>query len=273
MKTTEILAKTIITESNLPAADYVVNPYAGCSHACIYCYARFMKRFSGHEESWGRYVDVKVNGADLVPDAGGKRGAKYAGKALFMSSVTDPYLPLEKKYRLTRSILEKLVPLQPALGIQTKSDLIVRDIDILSRFGKCEAGLTVTTLDDSVRAEVEPGAASVARRIAALEELKKAGLRTYVFIGPIFPALTDWRAIIEATRHAADFYYFENLNVSGSIRGGVREWLEKCHPELLAEYGRAYAPGSRYWDAMEGEIASYCAAERIDGRIFFHHGK
>jgi DNA repair photolyase len=105
------------------------------------------------------------------------------------------------------------------LGIQTKSDLILRDIYVLLRFKKCETGLTITTLDDTVREEVEPYTASVARRIAALEKLKATGLRTYVFTGPIFPFLTDWKAIVMATRHAADFYMFENLNFRLYPRG------------------------------------------------------
>lgn len=153
MTTAEITARSIITKSNLPEADYVINPYTGCSHACRYCYARFMKRFTGHSEPWGSFVDVKLNAPDLIPEKSGK----YRGKSVFLSSVTDPYLPQEKNYGLTRQILERLIPLEPRLGIQTKSDLIVRDIDILKQFESCEAGLTITTLDDKVRKEIEPG--------------------------------------------------------------------------------------------------------------------
>ena len=115
MKVTEIHAASLISKSGLPGADFVINPYGGCSHACVYCYARFMKRFSGHDEKWGQYVDVKVNAADLVPPMeeglpGLETPSRYAGKRLFMSSVTDPYLPQEREYRLTRAILERLVP-------------------------------------------------------------------------------------------------------------------------------------------------------------------
>ena len=130
MQIKEIHAASIITKSHLPDADYVINPYAGCTHKCIYCYARFMKRFTGHNENWGEFIDVKVNAPDLNPPD----TTKYRGKSIFMSSVTDPYLPLEKKYELTRKILEKLIPLQPDLGILTKSDLVLRDIDLLRQF-------------------------------------------------------------------------------------------------------------------------------------------
>ena len=144
MKIKEIQASSIITKSNLPDADYVINPYVGCMHSCIYCYARFMKRFTGHTEEWGKFVDVKVNAPDLIP----AKTSKYRGKSIFLASVTDAYLPLERKYQLTRKILEKLIPLQPNLGVQTKSDLDVRDIDLLKQFKNCEVGFMITTLEE-----------------------------------------------------------------------------------------------------------------------------
>lgn len=269
MTTAEITTRSIITKSNLPEADYVINPYTGCSHACRYCYARFMKRFTGHSEPWGSFVDVKLNAPDLIPEKSGK----YRGKSVFLSSVTDPYLPLEKNYGLTRQILERLIPLEPRLGIQTKSDLIVRDIDILKQFEVCEAGLTITTLDDTVRKEIEPGTAPVQNRITALKAMHEAGLTNYVFIGPILPGLTDWKHIIEETRTFTSSYMFENLNMSGSIRDSVMGWLSAKHPSLVPEYERIYGKRNDYWDLVEEEIAAFCSKEHIDGRIFFHHGK
>jgi len=143
----EINSRNIITKSNLPASDYVINPYIGCSHRCIYCYARFMKRFTGHNERWGNFIDVKINAIDLIPS----KTNKYIGKSVLLSSVTDPYMPIENKYKLTRGVLKKLIPLQPNICIQTKSNLVIRDIDILKKFKNCEAGLTITTLDDNLR--------------------------------------------------------------------------------------------------------------------------
>lgn len=278
MRISEIRAASLITKSGLPGTEFVINPYGGCSHACIYCYARFMKRFSGHEEPWGKYVDVKINASELVPPApeglpGLEPASPLTGRRVFMSSVTDPYLPQERTYKLTRAILERLVPHQPFLGIQTKSALITRDIDILTRFRDCEAGITITTLDDAIRREIEPATSSIQDRLSALETLKGAALRTYVFIGPIIPGVTDWRAIIERTRHAVDFYYLENLNVTGSVKKSMADWYQGRHPELLAAFEAAYKPGSLYWDSMEREIAAYCEREGVDGKIFFHHGR
>lgn len=269
MNVKEIKASSIITKSNLPDSDYVVNPYVGCMHSCIYCYASFMKRFTGHDELWGKFVDVKINTAELVPE----KTLKYKGKSIFLSSVTDPYLSFERKYKLTRRILEKLIPLEPNLGIQTKSDLIVRDIDLLKQFKNCEAGLTITATDDYIRKQVEPFTASIPNRINALKELKKAGIKTYVFIGPIFPFLTDWKEIIKQTRDYADFYMFENLNVKGNIWNNVKIWLKQKHPELIKKYEEIYFSKNNYWDDVENEIKEFCNKNNIDCRIYFHHGK
>jgi len=269
MKIKEIQASSIITKSNLPDTDYVINPYVGCAHSCIYCYARFIKRFTGHAEEWGKFVDVKINAPDLIP----AKTTKYKGKSIFLASVTDAYLPLEKKYQLTRKILKKLIPLQPDLGVQTKSDLVLRDIDLLKQFKNCEVGFTITTLDDNLRKEIEPFTSPVKNRITALEKLKRAKIKTYVFIGPILPFLTDWKKIILETKHCSDFYMFENLNVAGSICGSVKNWLKNKHTYLLKEYERICFSKSDYWDKIEEEIKQFCKKEKVNYKIYFHHGK
>ncbi len=263
----EVKAKSIITKSNLPDSDFVINPYVGCVHSCIYCYARFMKRFTGHEEKWGHFIDMKINAPELIP----KGMKKYDGKSIFLSSVTDAYNPLEKKYGLTRKILEKLIPLSPALGILTKSDLVLRDIDLLKQFKSCEVGLTITSLDDNIRKEIEPFASPPEKRIEALKKLKLEGITTYVFIGPILPFVTDWKKIIERTNAFADFYMFENLNVRGSIWRSIEVWLKEKHPELLEKYKKIYFAKNDYWDKVENEIKKFCKEKKIDGRIYFHH--
>lgn len=269
MKVREIKTNSIITKSNLPESDYVINPYIGCMHSCIYCYACFMKRFTGHKEPWGSFVDVKINAAELIPE----NTTKYKDKSIFMSSVTDAYLPLERKYELTRNILKKLVTLQPDLGIQTKSHLVLRDIDILKQFKHCEVGITMTTLDDVIRREIEPFTSSVTDRIAALKKLKESNIRTYVFIGPIMPLLTDWKKIILETKRFANYYMFENLNVRGSIWESVKKWLKAKHPDLLKDYEKIYFSKNDYWDIVEDEIKQFCKQHKIEHKIFFHHGK
>jgi len=269
MKINEIQASSIIPKSNLPDTDYVINPYVGCMHSCLYCYARFMKRFTGHIEPWGKFVDVKINAPDLIP----VKTLKYKGKSIFLSSVTDPYLPLEKNYLLTLKILEKLIPLQPNLGIQTKSDLILRDIDTLKQYKNCEVGFTITTLDDNLRREIEPFTSSVQNRIKALEKLKEEGIKTYTFIGPILPFLTDWQKIILETKHCSDFYMLENLNVSKGIWNYVKKWLKEKHPNLLKDYEQIYFSKNDYWNKVEGDIKIFCRKQKIDYKTYFYHGK
>ncbi|MBS3056174.1 MAG: radical SAM protein [Candidatus Aenigmarchaeota archaeon] len=266
MKIREIRAKSIITKSNLPDADYVINPYIGCMHSCLYCYARFMKRFTGHIESWGKFVDVKINASDLIP----AKTTKYCGKSIFLSSVTDPYLPLERKYKLTRKILEKLIPLQPNLSVLTKSDLVLHDIDLFRQFKRCDVGITITTLNDNLRKEIEPFASPVQDRINALKKLKDSGIRTYVFIGPILPFLTNWKEIITKTKKYSDFYMFENLNVRGPIWHSVEKWLGQKHPELLDNYRKIYFSKSIYWNNTEKEIKQFCKEQKVACRVYFH---
>ena len=122
MPVNEIEVQSVLSKTNLPVSDYTVNPYVGCTHACKYCYASFMKRFTNHPEPWGEFVDVKTWPAIKHPE-------RYAGKEMFLSSVTDPYQPIEKKYGRTRAVLEQLAGSGCTVSISTKSDLILRDLD------------------------------------------------------------------------------------------------------------------------------------------------
>lgn len=262
----EVKASSIITKSNLPDSDYVINPYTGCMHSCIYCYARFMKRFTGHKEEWGRFVDVKINAADLIVE----KTLKYKKTSVFLSSVTDPYIPLERRYEITRKILEKLIHLEPNLSIQTKSDLVLRDIDILKQFKDCQVGFTITSLSDNLRKETEPFASPVENRIKALERLKEEGIRTYVFIGPIMPFLTDWKEIVLKTKHCCRFYMFENLNIKGSVWTQIRNWLEIKHPKLLKEYENIYFSNNNYWNETKNSIQEFCKNQKVKHKIYFH---
>ena len=137
----EIRTKSIITKSDLPVCDYSVNPYIGCTHGCMYCYASFMKHFTGHTEPWGTFLDVKT-----WPEI--RNPQKYAGKELFIGSVTDPYLPEEGKYRRTRALLEQLRGNNVKISIATKSDLILRDLDLIRTFPDVRVSWSVNTLDD-----------------------------------------------------------------------------------------------------------------------------
>jgi DNA repair photolyase len=177
----EIEAKSILSKSQI--YDYALNAYIGCRHQCLYCYAKFMKRFTGHREPWGEFVDVKINAPELLA-----REVKKKKKArVWMSGVCDAYQPLEKKYRLTRQCLEILVDHAWPVTIQTKSPLVLRDLEIVKRSADIEVGFTITTADEKVRRIFEPGAPPLAKRVEALGVLHGEGIRTFVMIAPLLP--------------------------------------------------------------------------------------
>ena len=174
-------SKSILSASKV--YPYAINPYTGCQHGCLYCYARFMKRFTGHREAWGQFVDVKVNAPDLLRREITK---KKTGK-VWISGVCDPYQPLEEKYKLTRQCLEILAQNNWPVIVQTRSPLVLRDIDILKEGRDFEVGLSITTADDGIRKLFEPYAPAIKDRVRALDELHKTGIRTYVMIAPVLP--------------------------------------------------------------------------------------
>ncbi len=177
----EIQSKTILSVSKV--YPYVINPYTGCQHNCSYCYARFMKRFTGHREPWGQFVDVKVNAPDLLRL---EIARKRTGR-VWMSGVCDPYQPLEARYELARQCLEILAQNDWPVTVQTRSPLILRDLDIFKKGKGFEVGLSITTADDGIRKLFEPNAPPIQERVGALDEIHRAGIRTYAMIAPILP--------------------------------------------------------------------------------------
>ena len=252
----EIEVKDIMTKTNLPVSDYAVNPYVGCTHACKYCYASFMKRFTNHPEPWGEFVDVKI-----WPEI--DKPGKYAGKEAFFCSVTDPYQPLEKKYGRTRALLEQLLPTGISISISTKSDLILRDLDLIKQFSSAHVSWSINTLDENFRREMDR-AVSIEQHFAAMEQFYKAGIQTTCFISPIFPGITDVKAIIERAKGKCNLVWLENLNLRGDYKGRILDWIHVHHPELDALYREIYTGKKRdYWEALDWEICEYTAREGV----------
>jgi DNA repair photolyase len=203
MNIREIHSKTILSASKIYS--YVINPYIGCQHACYYCYARFMKRFSGHQEPWGKFVDVKINAADLL-----RSEIKKKKRAeVWMSGVCDPYQPLEAGYQLSRKCLEILISNHWPVIIQTRSTLVQRDMDILKGVKDCEVGLTITTADDEIRKLFEPNAPPIHRRVSTLDELHRSGIRTYAMIAPILPGTEN---LVITLAGKVDYIILDRLN-------------------------------------------------------------
>lgn len=181
----ETQSKTILSVSKI--YPYVVNPYTGCQHDCSYCYARFMKRFTGHKEPWGQFVDAKVNAPELLR----REITRKKPDRVWVSGVCDPYQPLEGKYKLTRQCLEILADNGWPVTVQTRSPLVLRDLDILVKGKAFEVGMSVTTADDGIRRLFEPNAPPIEARVRALGELHQAGIHTFVMIAPMLPGAED----------------------------------------------------------------------------------
>lgn len=210
VKISEVLARSILNKSKI--FDYCLNPYTGCSHGCRYCYAGlFMARYSGHSEPWGQFVDVKMNAPELL-----RRQLPRARRGtVWIASVCDPYQPVEARYQLTRKCLRELSRRDFPVFIQTKSDLVVRDLDILKDLAELEVGFSIATDDDRTAALFEPGAPSVTRRLNALEKIKAVNLRTFVFIGPILPQNPE--RLVRRLIGLADKVFIDRLNYTGQF--------------------------------------------------------
>ena len=252
----ETETKSVLTKSNLPVADFSVNPYVGCAHACKYCYASFMKRFSNHSEPWGGFVDVKY-WAEI------KNPQKYAGKELFIGSVTDPYQPLEEKYGRTRSLLEQMQGSGCAVSIATKSDLILRDLDLIKTFPNARVSWSVNTLDEGFRKDMDE-AVSIERRLAAMKTFHDAGIRTTCFISPIFPGITNVPEIIKRVKNQCNLVWLENLNLRGSYKAVILDYIAEKYPELVPVYRLIYQKNDRsYWAQLDEEMRKFTAAEGL----------
>ncbi len=260
----EIVAKDLITKSNLPASDYVINPYVGCSHACKYCYARFMKRFTGHTEEWGNFIDIKRCDKPM-------NVKKLYHKSVFISSVTDCYNPFEEKYQITRNVLEQLKEADCSITISTKSALILRDIDILKELNHLKVAISINTLDNGFQKDMD-NASSIAQRIAALKELGKQGIYTVLFMSPIFPYITEFKEIIEATEGFVCEYWFEDLNLRGGYKQEILSYIDEKYPQYLSGYREIYNKKNLgYWKELASSIDSYCVEKNIKYTNYFYH--
>ena len=249
-KIQEIHTKSVLTKSNLPIAGYSVNPYVGCPHSCKYCYATFMKRFTNHTEPWGSFLDVK----NWPPIRNPK---KYKGETIIVGSVTDAYNPLEEKYGRTRQFLEQMQGSEANLIITTKSDLVLRDLDLIKTFPNPLVSWSINTLDEDFRSDMDT-ASTIKQRIAAMKIFHDSGIRTTCFISPIFPGITDVVEIIEQIKDQCDYIWLENLNLRGDFKPVIMEYIESRHPDLVQLYKEIYQDKSRlYWEQLNRQIASY----------------
>lgn len=216
----------------------MINPYVGCAFGCTYCYARYMKKFTGHTEPWGEFVDVKINAPLLLEK---ELRSKKKGEIWF-SGVCDPYQPLESKYQLTRKILEILSHYDWHVYIQTKSPLVLRDLDVIKKIKYIDVGFSIGTASEKVRRLFEPKAPSIESRIRALKVLEGEGIRTYAMVAPILPGAeglpkllkghVDYVILDQMNYHYADWVYkkygFERVDNLESLAREFENLGIKC---------------------------------------------
>lgn len=260
----EIKVNDLLTKSKLPSADYVINSYVGCTHGCKYCYASFMKRFTNHQEEWGSFIDIKLCNKELPT-------AKLTGKSVFLSSVTDCYNHLEEKYRLTQNILRELKDIDCTISISTKSKLILRDLELLKQCKNLVVSISINTLDEKFRESMDK-ASSIKERLETLKILHENGIYTVLFMSPIFPYLTKWREIIEISKDYVDEYWFENLNLRGSYKKTILDYINTTYPIYYPEYLKIYNNKDKsYWQNLAEEINAYCTKNNIKYINYFYH--
>ena len=203
------------------AYDYTLNPYSGCQFGCAYCYAAFFVPNVELFEQWGRWVHVKTQAVAEI-----RRCRTLAGRKVYMSTVTDPYQPLEATVRLTRELLEEMSAThrQPRLVIQTRSPLVTRDIDLFKRFTHLRVNVTVTTDSDVIRKRFEPACPSIEQRLRALAELKAAGLNTGVCLTPLLPLEDPEGFARQLAELHADVYVAQPFHAShGKFAAGTQQ--------------------------------------------------
>lgn len=255
IKIGRVEAKSVMTKSNLPLGGFSVNPYVGCPHACRYCYASFMKRFTGHDEEWGTFMDIKDWPVIKNPK-------KYAGQRVVIGSVTDGYNPLEEKYENTKRLLEELEESGADILICTKSDLVLRDLELLKRINKnnhLTVSWSINTLDESFKEDMD-AAVSIERRLAAMKEVYDAGIRTVCFISPVFPGITDIEKIILRAKNQCDLIWLENLNLRGGFKADIMKYISEKYPDFLPLYDEIYNKKNRsYFEALERKAEKLAA--------------
>jgi DNA repair photolyase len=261
-------ARTIIARNDSPDImfEQSINPYRGCEHGCIYCYARpshaYLNLSPGLD--FDTQLFYKPDAAALLDAELRKRS--YTPKLIALGSNTDPYQPIEREYRVTRSILEKLLEFRHPVAIVTKGVLIERDIDLLTELARLNlvmVGITLTTMRDDLKRDLEPRAASTGARLRVMRQIAAAGVPLHVLFSPVIPFVNDHEleAVLEAAAEAgAQSASYALLRLPHEVKDLFREWLAQRYP-LKAEHvmslvqqarsGRDY--DSRFGKRMTGE--------------------
>ncbi len=265
----EIEAKSILNPSKIH--DYCVNPYTGCEVGCVYCYAAlFMRRYSGHEEPWGEFVDVKVNAVEALA----RQLRRAEPGEVFVSSACDGWQPIEAECRLTRRCCELLVQRGFRVNVLSKSALVLRDLELFSP-ANATIGTTVTTLDERLRSLWEPGGSPVEQRFSILQQARQAGLKTSIMFGPLLPLLSDSQASLDALLERAaqlgvSRIWVDALNPRPRVWPAVAELLGREFPDLRERYRKLLFESQTrqtYLTQLRTRVARSAQRHHLAGRV------
>uniref|UniRef100_A0A7C2E1S8 Radical SAM protein n=1 Tax=Ammonifex degensii TaxID=42838 RepID=A0A7C2E1S8_9THEO len=256
-----IHCKTALNRTGIGGYRYCLNPYFGCAHGCLYCYADTVLRFASRAGKWGGFVVPKVNFPEVLARELQRKRALLG--RIIVGTVTDAYQPAEAEFGLTRKSLAIFVERYPYVEIEllTKSDLVVRDADLLRKLRRCSVGFTVTVPDDGTAAVLEPGAAPPAARLRAAGKLAAAGVDVWAFIAPVLPGITDAPGVLErlvvALRDAGvREVYLDALNPYPASVKRLMVAYRASFPRAVKSLERYLSDPSGYLRVLPGELAA-----------------
>lgn len=265
----EVTCKSCLGKSQL--SSYVINPYLGCEHGCKYCYAVFMKKFQEIKEPWGGFVYPRTNCPDILR----LELKKKKPGDIWISSVTDPYQPLEAKYQLTRRTLETIVRspyrVKFTFSLLTKSALFLRDLDLLKELN-VEVGCSVNTLDEKATGIIEPQASPPQERIAALRSAHQLGLTTYAFLSPVLPGITD----LDRLFHEVSFCSYvavELLNTKEYILSRLLPVLQEHFPDTVQRIHASMRNPDQYFGKIKNQVAELSRECNLEVRYLIRHDR
>jgi len=254
-----VKCKTALSASKLPGLDYSLNPYKGCQHKCTYCYVPNILRVK--RENWGEFVEIKSN----IPNILAEELKRKKPGVVALSTVTDPYQPIEKKYKLSRYCLEQLLKSDFPVSIQTKSDLILRDIDLIQKLSDVEVIFSIGTLKEGQRKILEPNASKIQNRLQALKNISDLGIKTMVFFGPIYPTIKK-ENVIDIISTFQDFGAERIMIDRFNLKQGIKENLKQKISEnnsLTSTFNKRIFQDSSYYNEIREEIMKVGKQKKI----------
>jgi DNA repair photolyase len=261
----EAPARSVLNRVTGMPFQWSINPYRGCYHQCVFCYARKTHSFLDEDgvDRWGTRIFVKTNAPAVLRTELAKRS--WTHEQVAIGTVTDPYQPLEGRYRLTRGVLEALRDYDTPASLITRSPLVIRDIDVLEQLANvagASVSISIATMDERLAREIEPTVAPPQKRLRAVQKLAEAGIRVNVALAPILPQITDdpenIDAVVRAARASgATSVWHNTLYLHEVTRDAFFGYLKSKHPELIANYASSY----------RGKYAPRALHDEIDSRV------